>query len=51
MRLRSLVQAKRREVEDHLLLLHEDPAYLADMMRESCGIVKHAVVNLGYNLK
>ncbi|KAI4138141.1 MAG: hypothetical protein L6R39_006941 [Caloplaca ligustica] len=47
-RLKSLVEAKCHEVEDHFLLIREDPDYLAELMHEECGHTVEAVLNRQY---
>ncbi|KAL8719542.1 MAG: hypothetical protein Q9225_003463 [Loekoesia sp. 1 TL-2023] len=47
-RLKTLVEAKRREVEDHFLLIREDPAYFAELIYEACGHSVEAILNRQY---
>ncbi|KAL8649796.1 MAG: hypothetical protein Q9210_004186 [Variospora velana] len=47
-RLRSLVEAKCREVNDHFLLIREDPAYFATLIREECGHTVEAILDRRY---
>ncbi|KAL8754103.1 MAG: hypothetical protein Q9199_004569 [Rusavskia elegans] len=48
-RLRSFVKAKCHEVEDHFLLVREDPAYFAELVREACSYTREATVNRQYD--
>ncbi len=48
-RLKSFVEAKLHEVEDHFLLVREDPAYFADLMRDACSHTGEATVNRKYD--
>lgn len=47
-RLRSLVEAKCCEVQDHFLLIREDPGYFAELIREECGHTVEAILNRQY---
>ncbi|KAL8731679.1 MAG: hypothetical protein Q9166_003258 [cf. Caloplaca sp. 2 TL-2023] len=44
-RLKSLVDAKYREAEDHLLLIREDPGYFAEQLEEECAHTTEALLN------
>ncbi|KAL8925190.1 MAG: hypothetical protein Q9172_002344 [Xanthocarpia lactea] len=48
-RLRSLVRAKCLEVEDHFLLIREDPGYFAELVQEACGHTTEAILNRQYS--
>lgn len=44
-RLKSLVEAKRKAVQDHFLLLREDPGYFAGLIQEAFGQTLEAIMN------
>lgn len=48
-RLKRFVEAQFHEVEDHFLLVREDPAYFADLMRDACSHTGEATVNRQYD--
>ncbi|KAL8784879.1 MAG: hypothetical protein Q9213_003692 [Squamulea squamosa] len=48
-RFKSLAEAKCQEAQDHLLLLHEDPGFFAEMIHEGCGHTVEAILNPQYN--
>ncbi len=48
-RLRSLVDAKCREANDHFLLVREDPAYFAELIHEECGHTIEAILDRSYD--
>lgn len=48
-RLKSLVEAKCHEADDHFLLLREDPGFFAEMLHEGCGHTVEAILNRQYN--
>ncbi|KAL8669226.1 MAG: hypothetical protein Q9168_006175 [Polycauliona sp. 1 TL-2023] len=48
-RLACLVEAKCHEVEDHFLLVREDPGYFADLLQEACGHTVEAVLNRSFD--
>ncbi|KAL8895838.1 MAG: hypothetical protein Q9207_007989 [Kuettlingeria erythrocarpa] len=48
-RLRSLVDAKCREANDHFLLVREDPGYFAELIHEECGHTVEAILDRSYD--
>ncbi|KAL8657743.1 MAG: hypothetical protein Q9226_001615 [Calogaya cf. arnoldii] len=48
-RLECLVDAKCGEVQDHFLLVREDPGYFAELLHEACDHTSEAVLNCHYD--